>query len=72
MERKSVRWLRSASLRPLVYRQPRVAILSSGDELLAIDQPLLPGHIRESNSYALDQFGRRIWRHPDTIPARSR
>lgn len=39
--------------RPLVYRQPRVAILSSGDELLAIDQPLLPGHIRESNSYAL-------------------
>ena len=38
---------------PLVYRQPRVAILSSGEELLSVDQPLAPGRIRESNSYAL-------------------
>ncbi|HRE49194.1 MAG TPA: molybdopterin molybdotransferase MoeA [Aggregatilineales bacterium] len=37
---------------PLV-RQPRVAILSTGDELLTPDQPLTPGKIRDMNGYAL-------------------
>ena len=36
-----------------VHRQPRLALLSSGDELLPVDAPLLPGKIHESNSYAL-------------------
>ncbi len=36
-----------------VYRQPRLALLSSGDELLPVDAPLLPGKIHESNSLAL-------------------
>lgn len=36
-----------------VYRKPRVAILSTGDELIDIDQPLKPGKIRNSNLYAL-------------------
>lgn len=36
-----------------VIRQPRVAILSSGDELVAVDQPLTPGKIRDTNSYTL-------------------
>ncbi|MBX5467016.1 MAG: molybdopterin molybdotransferase MoeA [Firmicutes bacterium] len=36
-----------------VWRRPRVAILATGDELVAIDQPLRPGTIRNSNSYAL-------------------
>ncbi len=36
-----------------VYRQPRVAILSTGDELVTIDQPLQPGEIVDSNQYAL-------------------
>ncbi|PSB34305.1 gephyrin-like molybdotransferase Glp [Stenomitos frigidus] len=36
-----------------VYRQPRVAILSTGDELVSIDQPLQPGDIVDSNQYAL-------------------
>jgi len=36
-----------------VVRQPRVAILSTGDELAGADQPLGPGQIRDSNSYAL-------------------
>lgn len=36
-----------------VYRQPRLALLSSGDELLPVDVPLTPGKIHESNSYAL-------------------
>ncbi len=34
-------------------RPPRVAILSGGDELLAPDEPLAPGKIRDMNSYAL-------------------
>ncbi len=36
-----------------VYRRPRVAILSTGDELVGIDQPLQPGQIVDSNQYAL-------------------
>ncbi len=36
-----------------VYRQPRVAILSTGDELVGIDQSLQPGQIVDSNQYAL-------------------
>lgn len=32
-----------------VYSQPTVAVLATGDELLAIDQPLTPGKIRNSN-----------------------
>jgi molybdopterin molybdotransferase len=34
---------------PVVGRRPRVAALSTGDELLEIDQPLRPGAIRDSN-----------------------
>ncbi len=36
-----------------VYRRPVVAILSTGDELVGIDHPLEPGHIVDSNRYAL-------------------
>jgi len=36
-----------------VRRKPRVAILSSGNELLPVDAPLEPGKIYESNSYTL-------------------
>lgn len=36
-----------------VCERPRVAILSSGDELVPVDQPLTPGKIHDSNSYAL-------------------
>nr|MBX2863368.1 molybdopterin molybdotransferase MoeA [Leptolyngbyaceae cyanobacterium MAG.088] len=36
-----------------VYRRPRVAILSTGDELVDITQPLGPGQIVDSNRYAL-------------------
>lgn len=35
-----------------VIRQPRVAILATGDELLPADAPLEPGKIRNSNEYA--------------------
>jgi len=36
-----------------VYRRLRVAILSTGSELVAPDQPLQPGQIVDSNQYAL-------------------
>ncbi len=36
-----------------VYRRPKVAILSTGDELVAPDQPLAPGKIRDMNSTSL-------------------
>ncbi|MGP1382034.1 MAG: molybdopterin molybdotransferase MoeA [Thainema sp.] len=36
-----------------VYRRPRVAILSTGDELMPINQKLRPGEIVDSNQYAL-------------------
>jgi molybdopterin molybdotransferase len=36
-----------------VYRKPRAALLSSGDELIPVDQPLKPGKIHDTNSYTL-------------------
>ena len=36
-----------------VYRRPRVAILSTGNELVTPDKPLQPGQIVDSNQYAL-------------------
>jgi molybdopterin molybdotransferase len=36
-----------------VYRQPRVAILSNGNELEALREPLDPGKIPDANTYAL-------------------
>ncbi len=36
-----------------VTRAPRVAIVSTGDELVGVDEPLAPGKIRDSNGYTL-------------------
>ncbi|MBW4507816.1 MAG: molybdopterin molybdotransferase MoeA [Scytonematopsis contorta HA4267-MV1] len=36
-----------------VYRKARVAILSTGDELAKVNEPLQPGQIVDSNQYAL-------------------
>ncbi len=36
-----------------VIRKPKVVILSSGDELVDVYQPLEPGKIRDTNSYTL-------------------
>lgn len=42
-----------------VYRRPRVAILSTGDELVSIEKTLQPGQIIDSNQYALAAFIRQ-------------
>lgn len=39
-----------------VHRRPKIAILSSGDELVPVDRPLAPGKIRDTNSYALSSL----------------
>ena len=39
--------------RLLVHQMPRVGIISTGDELVAPDQPLAPGKIRDINSTTL-------------------
>jgi molybdopterin molybdotransferase len=36
-----------------VYRRPKVALLSSGDELMPVESQLRPGQIHDSNSYTL-------------------
>jgi molybdopterin molybdotransferase len=36
-----------------VVTRPRVGIIATGAELVAVEAPLLPGQIRDSNSYAL-------------------
>ena len=36
-----------------IYKRPRVALMSSGDELLEVNAPLESGKIRDSNSYML-------------------
>jgi molybdopterin molybdotransferase len=36
-----------------VYRLPKVALFSSGDELLPVEAPLTPGKIHDANSYIL-------------------
>lgn len=38
---------------PKVYARPRVAILATGTEVMAVNQPLTPGKIRDTNSYML-------------------
>ncbi len=60
-----------------VYRRPRVAIFSSGDELVTADKPLQPGQIVDSNQYALAALVREagaeplllgiVKDHPDTL-----
>lgn len=36
-----------------VVKNPRVAVLSTGDELVELDEPLGPGRIRDANRYSL-------------------
>ncbi|MBE8965210.1 molybdopterin molybdotransferase MoeA [Nostocales cyanobacterium LEGE 12452] len=47
-----------------VYRRPRVAIFSTGDELVTVDRPLQPGQIVDSNQYALAALVRQSGAEP--------
>lgn len=47
-----------------VYKQPTVGIYATGTELLAVDAPLEPGKIRNSNSYMLESQIRQIGARP--------
>jgi molybdopterin molybdotransferase len=51
-----------------VFRQPRVAILSTGDEVVDIEQTPEPYQIRNSNAYSL---AAQVWRRggiPEILP----
>jgi len=41
-----------------VYKRPKVAIISTGDEVVPIDQATRPGQVRDINSYTLAAFCR--------------
>lgn len=43
-----------------VFRRPRVAVLSTGDELVAPGETLLPGQIYDSNRYGIIAFLQRL------------
>ncbi len=47
-----------------VHRRPRVAVLSTGSELIEVDQPLGPGQIRNSNTYSLQALCRQMGVEP--------
>ena len=51
-------------LRAKVYRQPRVAILSTGDELVPPGEQPGPGQIIDSNSYSLAAAVREVGAEP--------
>lgn len=56
-----------------VFKRPRIAIISTGDELLDISEPLRPGMIRNSNSYTLAAYCREIGAEPIILaPARDK
>ncbi len=43
-----------------VYQNPKIAVVSTGDELVPIDQTPLPHQIRQSNAYTLQAFLRKM------------
>src|SRR2546423_5045463 len=52
--------------RVLVVPRPRVAVLSTGDELVELDAPLAPGQIRDANRYSLSSAVRALGATPVT------
>jgi molybdopterin molybdotransferase len=42
-----------------IHRAPRVALLSSGDEIIPVEAPLAPGKIRDTNTYTLAALAAR-------------
>src|SRR5258708_11102950 len=50
-----------------VTRRPRVAIVSTGDELAELDAPLRPGQIRDANRYSLARAVSAIGLEPPVL-----
>lgn len=50
-----------------VYEKPKVAIFATGSELLAVDDPLVAGKIRNSNSYMLESQLRQMGAQPTNL-----
>lgn len=51
-----------------VYKRPRVAVLTTGDEIVGIDEPPGPTQIRNSNSYSLAVQIRQAGGEPVLLP----
>ncbi|MPZ72307.1 MAG: molybdopterin molybdenumtransferase MoeA, partial [Nitriliruptorales bacterium] len=54
--------------RVMVRPKPRVAIVSTGNELVDVDAPLAPGKIRDSNSFMLTAMARETGSLPHRSP----
>lgn len=53
--------------RVAVFRRPRVAILSTGDEVVSIDRKPRPGQVRDINSFTLSAFCAQAGASPLTL-----
>lgn len=51
-----------------VYRRPRVAIVSTGDELVAVGETPGPGQVRDSNRWAIAALAERLGAEPVHVP----
>lgn len=51
-----------------VIRKPRAAILSSGNEIIPVNEPLAPGKIRDSNTYTISGMLRQCGAKPLVLP----
>ena len=47
-----------------VHKRPKVAIISTGDEIVAMDEQPRPGQVRDMNRYTLGAFLRRVGAEP--------
>jgi molybdopterin molybdotransferase len=55
----------------MVTREPRVALLTTGDELVPVEAPLTPGKIHDANSYTLAGLVRSAGAIPIVLPPAS-
>ncbi len=50
-----------------VYKEPTIAIISTGDELIEINEPLRPAKIRNSNRYSLQAYIKDLGGQPIAV-----
>jgi molybdopterin molybdotransferase len=49
------------------YKRPRVAVISTGDEIIPVDQKPCPGQVRDINTYTLSAFCFQEGAEPEVI-----